>query len=65
VYIINADGRLIDRYDKRFCAGDASERTADLAHYTPGNPLSVFEINGVCCGAAICHDYRYPELYRE
>jgi hypothetical protein len=27
--------------------------------------LSVWEIDGVWCGAQICHDYRYPELYRE
>ncbi|RSM71806.1 carbon-nitrogen hydrolase family protein [Actinoplanes sp. ATCC 53533] len=32
---------------------------------SPGNHLTVFEINGVRCGTAICHDYRYPELYRE
>ncbi len=65
LYIINADGKLIDRYDKMFCAGDASEETGDLAHYTSGSHFSVFEINGIRCGAQICHDYRYPELYRE
>ncbi|MEZ4606679.1 MAG: hypothetical protein R2865_07755 [Deinococcales bacterium] len=27
--------------------------------------FSVFDIRGFCCGALICHDYRYPELYRE
>jgi deaminated glutathione amidase len=51
--------------DKRFCWGDASEQTGDLAHYTSGNHLSVFAIKGIRCGALICHDYRYPELYRE
>jgi deaminated glutathione amidase len=65
LYVINATGRIVDRYDKRFCAGDAEERTGDLAHYTPGDHASVFTINGVRCGALICHDYRYPELYRE
>lgn len=65
LYIINNEGHMIDRYDKRFCAGDATEETSDLAHYTPGNHFSVFEINGIRCGALICHDYRYPELYRE
>lgn len=65
LYIISSEGRLIDRYDKRFCAGDASERTDDLAHYASGNHFSVFDIKGICCGALICHDYRYPELYRE
>lgn len=64
LYIISDRGQLIDRYDKRFCAGDASEMTGDLAHYTPGNHLSIFTIKGMQCGALICHDYRYPELYR-
>jgi predicted amidohydrolase len=48
-----------------FCAGDRSEETGDLAHYSPGSHLSVFSIRGVRCGALICHDYRYAELYRE
>lgn len=65
LYIINSKGKLVDRYDKRFCAGNLSETTGDLAHYSPGNHLSVFDVNGVRCGALICHDYRYPELYRE
>jgi deaminated glutathione amidase len=65
LYIINNEGKLIDRYDKRFCAGDALEKTVDLAHYTSGNHFSVFTIKGIRCGALICHDYRYPELYRE
>ena len=65
LYIINDNGVLIDRYDKRFCAGDAKSATGDLAHYTSGNHFSVFSIKGIRCGALICHDYRYPELYRE
>lgn len=65
LYIVNAAGQIIDRYDKRFCAGDTSEQTGDLAHYSPGNHFSVFEIEGIRCGALIYHDNRYPELYRE
>jgi predicted amidohydrolase len=65
LYIISDRGQLIDRYDKRFCWGDASEKTGDLAHYTSGHHFSVFAIQGIRCGALICHDYRYPELYRE
>jgi predicted amidohydrolase len=64
LYIISDKGQLIDRYDKRFCWGDVSEQTGDLAHYTSGNHLSIFAIKGVHCGALICNDYRYPELYR-
>lgn len=63
-YVIDASGALVDRYDKRFCAGDAEGLTGDLAHYTPGDHFAVFEIKGVRCGVLICHDYRYPELYR-
>ncbi len=65
VYVINSEGVLIDRYDKRFCAGDVYEKTVDLAHYTSGNSFTVFDINNIRCGVLICHDYRYPELYRE
>ena len=63
LYIIDAAGTLRDRYDKRFCAGEDDD-SGDLAHYSPGNHHTVFTINGIRCGALICHDYRYPELYR-
>jgi predicted amidohydrolase len=65
VYVINDRGEIVDRYDKRFCAGDRSGKTGDLAHYTPGDHFSAFTIRGIRCGMLICHDYRYPELYRE
>ncbi len=65
VYVIDDRGKIVDRYDKRFCAGDRAGRTGDLAHYTPGSHFSVFAIRGVRCGVLVCHDYRYPELYRE
>lgn len=65
LYIIDDRGRIRDRYDKRFCSGDASGRTGDLAHYTPGDHACVFEIGGLRCGALICVDCRYPELYRD
>ena len=65
VYVINDRGKIVDRYDKRFCAGDAAGKTADLAHYTPGNYSCSFRIRGIRCGVLICYDYRFPELYRE
>jgi deaminated glutathione amidase len=65
LYIVDDRGEIVDRYDKTFCAGDASGESGDLAHYSPGDHPSVFEVGGVRCGALICHDYRYPELYRE
>jgi len=69
VYIINAQGKIVDRYDKRFCTGQGSKgktgTTLDLAHYTPGNRFAVFKIKGITCSTLICYDYRFPELYRE
>ena len=65
LYIINNHGRLVSRYDKMFCAGNKMGDTSDLAHYSPGNHFCFFTLNGVRCGTLICHDYRYPELYRQ
>ena len=65
LYIIDDRGRIIDRYDKLFCAGDRNGKTGDLVHYSPGSHFSIFTIRGVKCAALICHDFRYPELYRE
>ena len=42
VYLIDDRGRLVDRYDKRFCAGDRAGKQGDLAHYSPGNHAAVF-----------------------
>lgn len=65
LYVIDDQGRISDRYDKRFCSGDATGTSGDLAHYSPGDHCCVFEIKGVRCGTLICVDCRYPELYRE
>ncbi len=59
VYVIDDNGDLVDRYDKRFCTSH------DLEHYTPGDHRVCFEVDGVRCGVAICFDVRFPELYRE
>jgi predicted amidohydrolase len=59
LYLINPQGQIEDRYDKRFC----TER--DLNYYTPGNRFVTFEINSVKCALLICFDLRFPELYRE
>jgi predicted amidohydrolase len=64
VYFIDDRGSIVDRYDKRFLSGDASCKNGDLAHYSPGDHFSVVDIKGVRCGALICVDCRYPELYR-
>ncbi len=59
LYVINPKGRIVDRYDKRFCTG------GDLRHYSPGGHFVIFNVNGVKCGLLICYDMRFPELYRE
>lgn len=59
LYLIGPGGKIIDRYDKRFCT------EVDLANFTPGNRFVNFEINGVRCTLLICFDLRFPEIYRE
>jgi len=59
LYVINSDGEIVDRYDKRFCTG------GDLNYFSPGDHFVTFNLNGVNCGLLICYDIRFPELYRE
>ncbi len=59
LYIIAPEGKIVDRYDKRFCTG------GDLKSYSPGDHFVTFTINGIKCTALICYDVRFPELYRE
>ncbi len=59
LYVINSEGKIIDRYDKRFCT------SVDLINCTPGDHFVTFKMNGVNCGLLICYDVRFPELYRE
>ena len=63
LYLINAFGEIQDRYDKRLLAGTGVE--LEHLHYSPGKRPVVFNINGIICGLLICHEWRYPELYRE
>ena len=64
LYVIDPSGRIVDRYDKMFCTG-ADCDDGDLKHYSPGSAFTTFDVDGVRCGLLICHDYRYPELFRE
>jgi predicted amidohydrolase len=59
LYVITPEGKVLDRYDKRFCTG------TDLQYCSPGDHFVTFNINGVKCGLLICYDIRFPELYRE
>ncbi len=59
LYLIGPDGKIKDRYDKRFCM------KAEGRKYTPGDHFATFTINGVKCSLLICFDLRFPEIYRE
>jgi predicted amidohydrolase len=59
LYVINPKGRIVDRYDKRFCT------KGDLRRLTPGNRFATFTVNGIKCSLLICFDLRFPEIYRE
>jgi deaminated glutathione amidase len=59
LYVINPQGEITDRYDKRFCTAQ------DLKYFSPGDHFVTFTLNGIHCGLLICFDVRFPELYRE
>lgn len=59
LYLINPEGKIVDRYDKRFCT------KGDLKRLTPGNRFVYFTINGVKCSLLICFDLRFQEIYRQ
>jgi predicted amidohydrolase len=59
LYVISDRGEVAGRYDKRFLGG------TDLDHYSPGSHFTTWSIDGIRCGALICYDYRFPELYRQ
>lgn len=58
LYVFSDRGEIARRYDKRFLGG------TDLDHYSPGGHFTTWDVDGIRCGALICYDYRFPELYR-
>ncbi len=65
LYVINNRGELVNRYDKMFCTGIDENSEDDLRHYSSGEAFITFKVRNVTCGLLICHDFRYPELFRE
>ncbi len=57
LYIISNEGKIVDRYDKSMLT------TGDLKYYTPGNHISIIEIEGYKIGFLICKDSCFPEMY--
>jgi predicted amidohydrolase len=63
LYVLNNKGDIVGRYDKRLLTGLQGDE--EHKYYTPGEKPLVFSIKGIRCGLLICHEWRYPELYRE
>jgi len=59
LYLITPEGKIADRYDKRFGT------PGDVRRLTSGNRFVTFTLNDVKCALLICFDLRFPELYRE
>ena len=57
--LIDPSGGIIGSYDKRALWG------WDLDHFSRGNSLGVFEIDGIKIGLRICFEVRFPEYFRE
>jgi len=63
LFVFNPRGEQECRYDKRLLtAGDSGD---DVDYFIPGSDAVVFNLKGIKCGLLICHEWRYPELYRE
>ncbi|MGO8813303.1 MAG: carbon-nitrogen hydrolase family protein [Terriglobia bacterium] len=57
LYLIDPEGKIVDRYDKCFCT------EGDQKYYSAGNRLVTQDIRGVKLGLAICYDVCWPQLY--
>ena len=49
---------------RRFLATTDGKK-GDVQHCSHGEAFVTFEVQHVKCGLLICHDFRYPELFRE
>ncbi|MBR6013389.1 MAG: carbon-nitrogen family hydrolase [Selenomonadaceae bacterium] len=59
-FVSNRQGKIISVYDKTHLFTFADEGKV----FTAGKNFSVFEIDGIKCGIAICYDIRFPEFIR-
>lgn len=57
LYLIDPQGRIVDRYDKRMCTH------GDQQFYSAGQRWVTQTIRGVNIGLAICYDVCYPQIY--
>jgi predicted amidohydrolase len=56
--VLDREGKPVHCYAK--CQLTALDRKV----FTPGDAVSLFELDGVPCTSIICHERRYPELVR-
>ena len=57
---ISKKGDLVYEYGKAHLFGMFEEEK----FFAPGESFNAFDLDGVCCGATICYDLRFPEFYR-
>lgn len=60
LYVISDQGRVVARYDKRFCSN-----TEITSFYSPGFEPVVFDVDGFRFGCAICIEVNFPQLFAE
>jgi predicted amidohydrolase len=60
LYILSDEGKLIGRYDKRYCSNSEINDW-----YAPGSEPVVFTIDGFRFGCAICIEVHFAELFLE
>ncbi len=60
LYVISDEGRVVDRYDKRFCS-----HTETTQFYSPGFEPVVVDIGGFKFGCVICVEINFPHLFIE
>lgn len=60
MYVISDTGRVVDRYDKRFCSA-----TETLHYFTPGTEPTVFEVDGYRFGVTVCVEINFLDVFTE
>jgi predicted amidohydrolase len=56
--VFDRKGRIVSCYAK------CQLTEGDRRFFSPGNSIALFDLDGVCATAIICHERRYPELVR-